>query len=125
MSVFLAIFGGAVIPLLTGGIADMTGNLGLSTLHGRDIIAGIQRWFSLSGADHSMAIRDVIASSLRLVVHQELIAHPGQPPRLGVVQALKMTEAAQSYIRQGTLHLLATEIENTQRLLRLQQGAHR
>lgn len=92
----------------------LTGNLCIATGHGDDIITGISRWLSLCGADQSTSIRHSVANALRLVIYQDLAKGP-DGKRRPVISALKVTDAAANHIRQGNLHLLSTEIENTQR----------
>ncbi len=90
----------------------LAGHLVVSTLHGGNIISAMQRLFSLAGAESNKAIREVIALSLRRVVHQELV-RTAEGVRVRM-QPLKVSVTAQQLIAQGMLQNLKDPIQVTE-----------
>lgn len=86
----------------------MNGHLVLTSSHGRGIIESIQRLLALSGAEDSKPQREMLATSLRLVIHQKL-----DKEHLSMT-ALQVTPSAEQLIAQGSLLNLKDEIARTE-----------
>lgn len=90
--------------------AAETGHLVLSTLHAGSAAGAIERMTSGFAESQRPAVRAQIASCLRFVVTQHLVASTdGQ--RIPVVEQLTVNHAVAAQIRDGRTHLLATQME--------------
>lgn len=100
--------------------AGLSGHLVFLTLHAGDIISGISRMSSLHGGVNSLRL---LSDALRVLVHVNLHHHPPIPPqgktrRVLSVEPLVVTgnESIQATIREGSLHLLRSEIDRQRRI---------
>lgn len=97
------------------------GHLVFTTLHASDIVAGLGRFIGLatSGDMNEKYVRDILSSSLRLVLHQELKVLPNLGRNSGLRKRLDVnfllshgptTPVAQK-IKSGTLAQLSTDLD--------------
>lgn len=118
-------------------IAALSGHLVILTLHAGDIITGISRLAGFHGGDNALR---VLSDALRILVHLELHNHDsipvssrallhntgrptGTPPRVLAVEPLLVNaDSIQAIIRDGSFHLLRSEIERQRRGFMAQGG---
>lgn len=102
-------------------MAGMNGHLILSTLHANSVESAIHRFATLAamglGSDTARDARDLVASSLSLVIHQRLVPTT-QKPRLLTrslsVHDEKLGPSIRSKIREGRVSALNQEIDQQQ-----------
>lgn len=86
----------------------VAGHLILTSSHGGGIIETVQRLLVLAGAEDSASQRTILATALRLVIHQDLSSG-----RLAI-SALQVSNSAEQLIARGALLNLKDEIQRTE-----------
>lgn len=102
-------------------MAGMNGHLIISTMHANSVENGIHRFATLAamglGSDATRDARDLVASSLALVIHQKLVPTTQRPRLLTRSLSIndeKLGPSIRSKIREGRVSALNQEIDQQQ-----------
>jgi twitching motility protein PilT len=96
--------------------AAETGVQVLGTLHTTGAVRSVDRLISVFPARRQEQVRSILAGSLRMVVSQQLARKADGSGRVVVPEVLLNTQSAQSMIRKGRTHQLASVIQAGQRV---------
>jgi len=92
--------------------AAETGVQVLGTLHTTGAVRSVDRLISVFPARRQEQVRSILAGSLRMVVSQQLARKADGSGRVVVPEVLLNTQSAQSMIRKGRTHQLASVIQS-------------
>lgn len=97
----------------------LDGRLVFTTFHAADPIGAIERLVSLASEEvGENEARNLLASSLRFVLHQELTMTGGDSAQLHLSTLINVP-SVQTHIRKGMVQMASTEMERQQTLLKL------
>lgn len=102
----------------TAALAGVNGHLIISTLHAKSVADAIERFASMAGGELNNA-RDLVASGLSLVIHQEFALAAARPrlvtTALSLLDDARQGSTVRSKIREGRISAVTQEIETQQR----------
>jgi len=96
--------------------ASVSGHLVFGTIHGSDVTASIRRLISMASKSDTKEAAELVAASLRMIVHQKLNK---KQINATILTSFSESSPVAAKIRNGSLELLLDEVQSQNNLVRL------